>query len=275
VLKDFYQRRFFRLFPVLLANALVGSLVLFFADNRIYPQYILRALLYVRNIFGSSSQGHDLWMHTWSLAAEEQFYLLYPVILFLLLKKIGNKVALVIILTAYFLFCQGINQTHFHFSSLAILNWNLMTRPSGLALGCALGLISHFFKLSLTNSQVVFLQLFSLTTGIVAARMQSSFWIDVMTACLLLSCETDKTSSDLNLVKRALSYRPLPYLGRLSYSIYMWHPLVIFSVFHFLPHPSIARGTFALIAVGLISMASFHFVEIPLNDYLKRRYIYA
>jgi peptidoglycan/LPS O-acetylase OafA/YrhL len=248
------------LFPVLLANALVGSFVLFFTDNRIYPQYILRALLYVRNIFGSSTQGHDLWLHTWSLAAEEQFYLLYPVILFFLFKKIRKKVTLVIIFTAYFLFCQCINQTHFQFSSLGILNWNLMTRPSGLALGCALGLMSHFFKLSLKTSQVVALQLFSLTTGIVAVRMQSSFWIDVMTACLLLSCEPYKTSSDLNFMKRALSYRPLPYIGRLSYSIYMWHPLVVFTIFHFLPHPSIARGSFAIVAVLVISMLSFHFI---------------
>ena len=268
---NFYKKRFFRLFPILFVNIFIGSIILLVIDHKIYGRYILRAILYIRNIFGATQQGHDLWQHTWSLSAEEQFYLAYPFVLFLFWRKIKNPKRIAILFGTYFLLCQLINQSHFEFSSFGILNWSLITRPSGLALGCALGMMSQL-KISAKPSYLYCLYTLVVLTGVFAVESRSSFWVDVMTACLILSLEPFSQSSSCNAFRKLLASRPLPYLGRLSYSIYIWHPIVLFAVFHFWHQPSMLRGSTAVLATLLVSGFSFHLIELPANGYLIGRF---
>jgi hypothetical protein len=269
---NFYKKRYFRLFPILLANVLIASLILLLIDRKFYGEYVLRTILYLRNIFWSTNQGHDLWLHTWSLSAEEQFYLLYPLILFFCWKKIKNKKLIAILFASYFLICQLINQTHYAFSAVGALNWSIITRPSGLALGCAIGVLSQL-KIPPKRSYLYIFYALVIPTGILALILQSSFWIDVMTAVLILSFEPFSTSFTRNIFSKLLAIRPLPYLGRLSYSIYIWHPIVIFTVFHFWSQPSLLRGGSAVLLTLVASISSFHLVEIPINSYLVSRFI--
>lgn len=269
---NFYKKRYFRLFPILLANVLITSLILLLIDRKFYGEYVLRTILYLRNIFWSTNQGHDLWLHTWSLSAEEQFYLLYPLILFFCWKKIKSKSLIAMLFASYFLLCQLINQTHYAFSPVGALNWNIITRPSGLALGCAIGVLSQLEIFPKRRYLYIFYTL-AVPTGILALTLRSSFWIDVMTAVLIMSFEPFSTSTTKNIFSKLLTTRPLPYLGRLSYSIYIWHPIVIFTVFHFWSQPSLLRGGSAVLLTLLVSISSFHLVELPINGYLVRRFI--
>jgi len=268
---NFYKKRYFRLFPILLANVLVSSIVLLYIDHKFYGEYALRTIFYLRNIFWSTTQGPDLWLHTWSLSAEEQFYLGYPVILFFCWKKIKNKKYVAGLFFTYFIFCQFLNQTHYEFSGIGIFNWSILTRPSGLALGCALGVVSQL-KISAKPSYLYLLYLLVALTGFVAVESRSTFWADVMAACVILSFEPFLQSGSSDAFRKVLAARPLPYLGRLSYSIYMWHPIVIFVVFHLWRQPSLLRGAAAILATLLVSGLSFHLIELPANGYLVGRF---
>jgi hypothetical protein len=267
----FYKKRYFRLFPILLANVLVSSLVLLYIDHKFYGEYALRTIFYLRNIYWSTTQGHDLWLHTWSLSAEEQFYLAYPVILFFCWKKIRNKKYVAFLFLTYFILCQLINQTHYEFSGIGIFNWSILTRPSGLALGCALGVVSQL-KISAKPSYLYLLYVLIALTGVVAVDSRSTFWADVMTACVILSFEPFLQGGSRNAFRKLLAAKPLPYLGRLSYSIYMWHPIVIFVVFHLWRQPSVLRGATAVLATLLVSGLSFHLIELPATGYLVGRF---
>ena len=271
-LSSFYKKRYFRLFPVLLANALIASIVLLLIDHKFYGEYVLRSLLYLRNIIGTTSQGRDIWLHTWSLSAEEQFYLVYPLILFLSWKIFKNKSGIAILFMIYFLTCQLMNQTHYAYSSIGVFNLSIMTRPSGLALGCALGVLSQL-KISPKRSYLYVLYALIFLTGILALNLQSTFWVDLMTAFLILSLEPFSTNFSNNIFSTLLARSPLPYLGRLSYSIYMWHPIAIFTVFHFWHQPSLLRGVSAVFLNLVVSMLSFHAIELPINGYLVARFI--
>lgn len=271
-LSNFYKKRYFRLFPVLLANALIASIVLLLIDHKIYGEYVLRSLFYLRNIFWTTNQGHDIWLHTWSLSAEEQFYLIYPLVLILFLRRFKNKSVIAIFFVLYFLICQLINQSNYAYSSVGVFSLSIITRPSGLALGCALGILSQL-KISPKSSYLFVLYALIFATGILALNLQSTFWVDLMTAGLLLSLEPFSTNFSSNILSKLLAISPLPYLGRLSYSIYMWHPIAIFTVFHFWHQPSLLRGASAVFVTLVVSMFSFHALELPINGYLVGRLI--
>jgi hypothetical protein len=69
-----------------------------------------------------------------------------------------------------------------------------------------------------------------------------------------------------------LSWQPLPYLGKISYSMYMWHPIVVFLVFAYVDAASFQRALIFFAALFLVSALSFHCVESPATKYLSRKF---
>jgi peptidoglycan/LPS O-acetylase OafA/YrhL len=272
IYSNFYKRRFFRLFPIVVINIAVASSVLFIVNKKFYGEYVFRTLFYLRNIFVSTKHEPDLWEHTWSLASEEQFYLVFPVILLFSWKKLRSPKKLALVFSAYFLLCQLLNQIDYEISQMGLQKLNIITRPSSLALGCALGMLSQLqFR---PRRRLLLLLYFSImATGITAVIMRSSFWSALMTGCLIISFEPFATHYSKNFLAHILSMKPLPYLGRLSYSIYMWHPIVIFTVFHYWQEPSALRGLFALTVILIVAVISFHLIELPFYSVLIRRYV--
>ncbi len=94
-LKHFYSRRILRIFPayyVFIAASIVADLTL--GDERIKPM-ILPSLSYYTNYFNAIyGQGSSSVSHMWSLAIEEQFYLIWPLLLYILISKGGRRLAL-------------------------------------------------------------------------------------------------------------------------------------------------------------------------------------
>jgi peptidoglycan/LPS O-acetylase OafA/YrhL len=138
-LSRFYQRRFFRLFPILLVNVLVVSTIVYFISHQFDVEYALRAVLYLRNFFTSVNNEADLWTHTWSLASEQQYYLIFPLILRFLVRRVLNFNKISLLFVASFSILQFLNQIHFSHGSPILLD--VLIRCSGLWLGCSLGIL--------------------------------------------------------------------------------------------------------------------------------------
>jgi peptidoglycan/LPS O-acetylase OafA/YrhL len=174
----------------------------------------------------------DLLKHTWSLSVEEHFYLLWPCVLILVLRRWkGAEVASVLfagylIATAWRWFCLVQGQTWQE------VYYRFDTRLSGLLLGAFLSALPRSALLhERVNRYLPVLMWVAVAAAVLCLR---ALWGDpwMLTwgvTCAELAAVTliIAAQDDQGQVARMLSLRPLVVLGRLSYGVYLWHYPVI------------------------------------------------
>jgi peptidoglycan/LPS O-acetylase OafA/YrhL len=272
-LRLFYLRRALRIFPAFYCFWLVWTAALLLFDKPIVWGQALSALGYLTNyyqaILGDPGTGYS---HTWSLAIEEQFYLLWPVVLLALGQRSGRIVVVlaVVIGTIWVYrgvleFVVGVDQEYIYEA--------FDTRADHLAMGCLLAVLLRSGRLPrlwgwLCISWMSILTLALLVTSMWLAqtfgtvyRNVVGFAIDPVLVALLIAQVIALRESWL---WRWLNWRWVRYLGTLSYSIYLYQQVVIHPVqqaFMSYPLPVMLGATLA--TVILLASASYHFVEQP------------
>jgi len=246
-LGSFYVRRARRLFP-----ALAVVLCAYLVYNAILGRDALGTVadygLYFGNIYYVISHQPDNTGlgHLWSLAEEEQFYLVWPVLL-LVLARVRRPAywiaALVLALVAY--------------RSALILNGASMTRlyrapdthSEGLLLGAGLAFLRQ--QGFMAGEWAGKLGLALAIPAAVAGAWKLGLPVFELGAVLLVAAAVGRTE-----IARALSIRPLVWLGALSYSLYLWHFPVLWA---FGAHDRLA----ALGLSFLLAWLSYRYVERP------------
>jgi peptidoglycan/LPS O-acetylase OafA/YrhL len=241
----FYVRRFLRLFPALytmLAAVAVYALVSPASTRGVLLPEIGVAALYMGNL--SWAWGRSLtWLgHTWSLALEEQFYLVWPAILVSCVRRTwiraltGALAATVVAVLAYRV-AVGIDPRGL-----------LLQRPDALVVGCLLALVrwQRPRRFEALGSPVL---VGAVSLGILLLLLAGDgHWfpedlyfrglylgVSGATAVLLAHLVSRPVSpgGTGSPVVRALSTRPLTQVGRISYGLYVWHyPVFIFISLH-------------------------------------------
>jgi peptidoglycan/LPS O-acetylase OafA/YrhL len=271
----FYLRRALRLLPALL-------LLLFFVE--IYAlgalrgprllemqRAILAVLFYASNWFSiARPNGLGPLAHAWSLSIEEQFYLLWPPLLFLLLR---SRLRMPLI-AAGIVLLAGVAAVHRTFlwtgpESVWRIYKGLDTRIDELLAGCALAaaLAARCINLNPLRTFVRYSYLPSLAfilylvvTPLPWHTMSTLGWPTVefcLVIILFRLMAWEKTP-----LHRLLQFQPLVWIGRLSYGLYLWH----FPIFE-------KVGGWRALGVLVIPVAfaltfsaatlSFYFVETP------------
>jgi peptidoglycan/LPS O-acetylase OafA/YrhL len=270
-MRNFYFRRFLRLTPafaIVLGAEAIRSL--FVSNGQEIREAILVCGLYLENwnhVFSFSPT--DLMGHTWSLATEEQFYLLWPTALLLILNKrpvVWLLAGVVIMTVAAFTFWRVGNWEMSHYS--------LIGRPIGLLVGC---LLAFAPRLNMKGAGLVFLgalvaiALFTDDGPGVSCAAFVPLGASILAAALIASLTPGA------MVFTALSFSPLRYVGRISYGLYLYH----FPIFR-LGEEYNPGWPFHLYALGLIALIfgaaalSYEFVEKPclrLKDRLGTRQV--
>lgn len=288
-LVPFWVRRVLRLYPALLVMVLVGVALWAFLGNdggaNVAPQSAaLLALSYTGNLarsLGHLSQG--VFAPTWSLATEEQFYLVWPPILFLLLSRrarVGVVVAALGVLVVASSAAGWLLYDDRGGSATPDIYFNPIFNVAPLLMGCilAIGLSGERMRRALAGRVGGLLAVTGLA-GIVAIQfmitadwkqLPAVFGLVLPAVGLATACSIAGTASRRSLVSRALSLRPLAWFGRnMSYSLYLWHVVVLDLVLMAFSGP-LAR--IIAIALALVAAALSHFlIERPFGR-LKERW---
>lgn len=168
--------------------------------------------------------------HFWSLAVEEHFYLFWPFVIYFFDKtKIKVLIVLIILLafiTRFYLIKNNYDVFYFTFS-----------RMDELAIGALLAILEIEGKLQLKNSNK-FLLLFGLiitptialwtfTTGLGIDAIQISKFI-LLSFCYFSIIGLVLTLKETNWLKKILKLDVLSYTGKISYGLYVYHPLCFY-----------------------------------------------
>lgn len=239
-LSTFYSSRIRRLAPslfVVLTLTVVAGLLFLFPNDLVelskqvlVSQFYVANFYYWRNINYFGLGIHDAYLlHTWSLAVEEQFYLIYPATL-IILHRFARKFFWPAIALG-FVISFGLNI--FLVSKKPELTFYLLpTRAWELLAGALVSIAAfHWRRGQLLNEVIGFLGAIFIVSAVAFYQADYPFpgfyaLLPVIgAACLLLSGQGNST-----LVSSALSWPPIVYIGRISYSLYLVHwPINVFA----------------------------------------------
>lgn len=288
---EFYNKRIKRILPLyylVAVTSLIIAYLLFspndfvsFADSLRYSSAFISNIYFERNTgyFANSSETMPL-LNIWSLSVEEQFYLIWPIFLLAATRFVSNKVAVGIIVA---LIIALASYSHFlAITSSAEAYFLIQSRGFELLMGAilAIGLIKkrqkeleynpRIYQLSgIVGVAIILVMLISLDKESLFPSYNAV--LVCIGAMLIIFSGSNKNTP----LYKFLSLPLLVYIGRLSYSLYLWHwPIQSFYRYYY---SEFGLKGFAICSVLtlIFSVASFKLIENPLRyTKFKKRYIY-
>ena len=274
----FYERRARRLIPALFVVMAASLLLAWFwllpNEMRRFSQSLVAVSLFVSNIFflitsgyfGSAAELKPL-LHTWSLAVEEQYYLVFPVLLLWIRKSAEDRALIVIAALALvsFALAEWLSRLApaVDFLVLPTRFWELLV---GAMVSLALRRkVDPLYQWPAGVSQWASASGVLMLTASMALLDQSTPFpgvyalAPVLGSALIIGFATPAT-----VVGRWLAWKPLVALGLVSYSAYLWHqPLLAFARQRLIAPPGrVLSLSLCVLACGL-AFLTWRFVETP------------
>ncbi len=286
--KNFYARRFLRLMPAYWLH--LGVLFLFSyqlftkaaADQLHSNGNFLYAFLYLTNwhraLNGSEVTG--LLSHTWSLAIEEQFYLIWAGLLFLMLKRLNRK-AIVATTICIILGTAMLRAWQYRGNeSVDLLYHSFSSRMDALLVGCLVGMLAAWRMLPKSISKGKWFDLVSLTALLLLVGIFFNLGDSYRSAFLYLGGFTIfavcvgvlivwLVENSATAVHRLLETGPMVWLGKTSYGIYLWHCAAIAFVAIY-PWPPFVKLSVAVALTLCVTAVSYYLIEGPFLRLKKR-----
>ncbi|WP_337269072.1 acyltransferase family protein [Oryzifoliimicrobium ureilyticus] len=271
---DFYLRRARRIFPALFAMIACSSVAAWFLfmpeELEYYARSVAASALFYANVHFQRESGYfDLaadmkpLLHTWSLAVEEQFYLLLPLAMTLCFRFARRRILHIVIATAVI--------------SFAVSQWSVANSPEKafyllysrvweLLLGSLVAVLPRPAYRMITTNALTAAGLIAILISIFLYTKDTPFpgvaaALPCLGAALIIhaSCQTGFVSPILN--------NPISiFVGRISYSVYLWHwPLIVF-LRYFLGHALNVEWSLFVVVMSLgLGALSWRFIEQPMR----------
>ena len=274
--KDFYARRARRILPVLYTVIICclpfSWIWMFPTELREFAKSIIAVVLFSSNFYFYTTIGYFSpnvetmpLIHTWSLAVEEQFYLFFPIFMWLLrAAEFKKKLTLLLFLTT-----TSLSATVWLAEIGGGMNFYLLpSRIFELGIGAIAATLSphldvhrHAIRQSLATLGAVSIIVSFFIFG--DATSLPGFWSllpTLGTALVILF------ASEATLCGKILTLRPVVAVGRLSYSAYLWHqPVFSFYLLRFGQSKPVYSVLLLLLTL-FISYFSYRYIELPFRN---------
>ncbi|MGL4423488.1 MAG: acyltransferase family protein [Gemmataceae bacterium] len=274
-LRFFYLRRALRLFPALWLYLLVVGLIWLAGGLPHHPWHsFVSSFFYVRNLVG---RGHET-DHLWSLSIEEQFYLLWPLVLVFLphrnRARLGVALVGLVAVTVW-----RVLAARSEWVSAGTLYIRSDFRFDAPLYGCTIALAQHVYPKAMQWINGSGLRSTALacagTTGLLAwvgLRLGESIvpGFDSTIVCLLGVVLILSQVGVPSRGSRWFAWRPLVWIGQISYGLYLWQQLFLgplipgFDTLRVFP--------IGLIVTFAIAIVSYRYFELPLIRLKDRRF---
>ena len=270
---NFYERRARRILPALYFMIIISTIIGWFILTPYFYRDLFQTitatslftsnyLLYLKSGYFAPIAELKPFLHTWSLAVEEQYYVIFP-ILFLLFWRLGKNTALLLLVTIFFI--------SFVYSILAPVhpNANFLLLPSRAWELLAGALVAFYIKKRgfRNNNFFSILGLLAILISVFVFDRSTPFpsfytLFPIVGTMLIIVFANEK-----NLVAQLLRNKLFVSLGLISYSLYLWHQ----PIFAFLKHlkftePNFYENFCALLIILLVSTFSWKFIEGPFRN---------
>ena len=265
-LKRFYLRRFFRIIPPLWTYLAVLAVLGLAGWVSTKGWEFASSLLFLRNYF-PSYDGVVLGRYTahfWSLAVEEHFYLLCPVAMFLVGARFRRLAwgALILALCVFVWRCIDMAYGWWIPYGTSV-DQTTDTRLDALLWGCLAAVVYPKIEPRLRSLpwKDIWLPLALLLTSAILLHVPG---LTLLQAMLFPALLMSTAAIPESLLSRFLEWPILKWIGRLSYSLYIWQQFAIFPVE--VPHSPVAALQHFPINIALIfvfASASYYFIEKP------------
>jgi peptidoglycan/LPS O-acetylase OafA/YrhL len=284
---NFYERRIRRILPpllfVMLASLPFAWMYLLPNNFLDFSKSILYSLGFISNFYfyytetqyGDENSLLKPFLHTWSLSVEEQYYIFFPIFLFILFKYFRENFIFFLLFSFITILLlsdwTSKNYPSFNFYILATRGWELFA-------GSILAYYQIFFNRCFKNKNLhlilsslglffIFYSIFFFNDKM----FHPSFYtlLPIMGVCLIIWF-----SQKDNLITKILSLKLFVGIGLISYSLYLWHyPIFAFArITEFTQGNSINKLLLALI-IFLLSIFSYFFIEETARN-KKNKFIY-
>lgn len=270
----FYERRIRRIFPaffpVIIFTLVLGYYWLSPTALKGLGDSVIASALFSSNIlfwreagyFDASSLQKPL-LHTWSLAVEEQFYLFYPLLLVIIRKFFrGNYAAWLLSLgVVSFLFsCYAVvHKPSIGFYLLPSRTWELLVGAI-VALDILPAIksktVRNLIGIAGTASMIVSIAIFR--ESMPFPGYSAAFPVLGAGAIIYVGMHGE------HLIKKFFEFKPVVFIGMISYSLYLWHwPIIVFMNYVSLRELTLPEKLVIVLSTFLISCFSWKYVESP------------
>lgn len=292
-LKQFYIRRVLRLAPALILHIVTFSVLWYVLFDVVRANAVWAACLYYFNYFrfAFGSDYFPPFNVLWSLAVEEHFYILFPGIFILsggmsarLYRLLWGAVALALAwrFAMYYLIANQVVDV-----DLSYLKRASDTRFDSILYGVILAIAVQLRSTTGLLTQlrtgracvagcVLIVAGLGLKLGLLKnysalSSLQYTLRFSLTAIGLFLIFNYVLFDTGRNFLRNILSVSPLVYVGKLSYSLYLWHQAILVTAKRLMPGELDwgTKAACALVSV-LVSVGSYHLVEVRFNALRKR-----
>ena len=290
-LRNFYVRRVLRIFPLYYGSLLALLVILpnlfpgyrafdYFVEHQFWLWIFLQNWLFIYE----TPPGMGILNHYWSLAVEEQFYLVWPFVI-LLIKKAKPLLYFLVIVLAMVLFLRlyvWVNQV-----DVSYFNLYTFTRIDGICIGSMVALVQRF------NRQLLSKTTFWIVIGFAGLNFMFDFinryyhftfpylpLVGYTTFAMLFGLLVHEASAARdNLVAKIFDNGFLKFFGKISFGLYVFHwpiylaarlPVANWWQNNFSQYSTLVSSIVPTLAAIALSVVSYHYFEKPFLSLKKR-----